>query len=90
MESADTDYASPSDHFTIEVEMERVARWDVYFHLRELSIPCECRFNQPLRVQIDTASTAIHLWSLLRIFTGSKQQCTEHLEQCWQKIFIKN
>lgn len=90
MESADADYISSSDRFTIAIEMDRVARWDVYFHLRELSIPCECKFNQPLQVQVDTANTAMQLWSLLRVFTAPKQQCTEHLERCWQKIFIEN
>ncbi|MEM9087443.1 MAG: Asr1405/Asl0597 family protein [Cyanobacteria bacterium P01_F01_bin.53] len=90
MESADADYLSASDRLTIEIEVDRIARWDVYFYLQALSIPCECKCNQPLRVQIDTTNTALQLWSLVRVFTAPKQQCVEHLEQCWQKTFIEN
>ncbi|MEL6381429.1 MAG: Asr1405/Asl0597 family protein [Cyanobacteria bacterium J06626_18] len=88
MESVNANYSPSSERFTLAIELDRVARWDVYFYLQELSIPCECKFNQPLRVQVDSASTAMQLWSLVRVFTASKQQCTEHLEQCWQQVFI--
>lgn len=90
MESANADYSPPNNQLTVEIELDRIARWDIYFHLRELSIPCECKSNRPLRVQVDTASAAIHLWSLVRVFTASKQECTQHLERCWQQVSIEN
>ena len=85
MESANTDHSPSRDRFTVEIELDRVARWDIYFHLRELSVPCECKFNQPLQVQVNTASTAMQVWSLVQVFTSPKQQCIERLERCWRQ-----
>ncbi|MEM0979733.1 MAG: Asr1405/Asl0597 family protein [Cyanobacteria bacterium P01_H01_bin.58] len=87
MESANADYLPSNDNFTIEIELDHIARWDVYFRLQELSVPCKCKFNRPLQVQVDSANTALQLWSLVRAFTSTKQQCTEHLEHCWQQTF---
>lgn len=64
--------------------LDRIAQWDVYQRLQELSIPCECKSGQPLRVSIDTVPAAIQLWSVIQSFTSLKQTKIDYLERCWQ------
>ncbi|WP_254173517.1 Asr1405/Asl0597 family protein [Planktothrix pseudagardhii] len=60
-----------------------VDRWLVYKRLQELEIPCWCRINQPLQVQIHTPKDTIQLLSVLRQFSQSHQNLVECLEHCW-------
>lgn len=75
---------NPSDFSNLEVAVDRVARWDVYFHLQAHAIPCECKHGQPLRVQIDSAAAAIRLWSTVQVFASPKPSQVAYLKRCWQ------
>ncbi|MEL7034313.1 MAG: Asr1405/Asl0597 family protein [Cyanobacteria bacterium J06592_8] len=58
-------------------------RWQVYRRLQELGIPCSCEVDQPLRVQINSGSHALQLSSVLKQFTGSRQELLAGLERSW-------
>ena len=66
------------------IEVNWADRWQVYQRLQELSIPCWCDTNQPLRVQIDDVASAVQLWSVLRQLTTPRQDLVHWLERCWQ------
>jgi len=85
MNSANSGYSPMGASLDIEIQVDLIARWDVYFHLQELSIPCECKHGQPLWVKIDNATAAIQVWSAIQAFTASKQSQVTHLQQCWQQ-----
>jgi hypothetical protein len=59
-------------------------RWQIYYRLQALDIPCECGANQPLKMRLDTVKTAIQLWSVARQFTASSSELVEWLKGCWQ------
>ncbi|MCT7950886.1 hypothetical protein NG798_13890 [Ancylothrix sp. C2] len=59
-------------------------RWQIYQRLRELQIPCSCTTNQPLRVEINNATHAIQLQSVLKQFNYSRQELQQWLNLCWQ------
>ena len=65
------------------VDIDRLVRWEVYRRLQELAIPCECRLNEPLRVRVDSAATALQLWCVIRAFAASRRDQADHLERCW-------
>jgi hypothetical protein len=66
------------------VELDPMARWDVYLRLQELSIPCICKLAVPLQVQVDSVAAAIQLWCVVQSCTADKVSRTAHLERCWQ------
>jgi hypothetical protein len=57
--SNSSDSPNSDDFSGLEVAVAPLARWDVYFYLQEHSIPCQCKYGQPLRVQIDSAAAAM-------------------------------
>jgi hypothetical protein len=66
------------------IEIAFADRWQVYRRLQELAIPCRCGANQPLRVQVNDAATAIQLWSVVRQLTVPRCDLVCWLERCWQ------
>lgn len=70
-----------------EVRLDHIARWNVYNRLQELSIACECHWGTPLQVRVGTVTDAIQLWSVIQLFTSSRQSTVEHLERCWQQRY---
>ncbi|MGB5963102.1 MAG: Asr1405/Asl0597 family protein [Coleofasciculaceae cyanobacterium] len=58
-------------------------RWQVYRRLQELSIPCQCRTNQPLVAQIEDVTAAIQLWSVVRQVTLRRCEQASWIERCW-------
>ena len=85
MEFSDSSDSSFIDGcLNLEVEIDHIARWDVYFHLQALSVPCQCKQGQALRVQINHATAAIQLWSTVQAFTAPQQSQIDHLQRCWQ------
>jgi len=66
------------------VELDRMARWDVYLRLQELSIPCKCKLGVPLQVQVNSVAEAIQLWCVVQSCTAEKVSRVAHLERCWQ------
>ncbi|MBD2514299.1 hypothetical protein H6G93_04625 [Nostoc sp. FACHB-973] len=81
--------------FSSEIESKHVVvvnwadRWQVYQRLKELDIPCSCLTNQPLQVEISSATAAVQLWSVIRRFTASRQDQIWTLECCWKSRYQK-
>lgn len=67
------------------IEIDRLARWEVYHRLQALSIPCTCKWGEPLRVQIDSPGVAIQLWCVVLGATATRQDRLTFLEQCWHR-----
>lgn len=67
------------------IEIDRTARWDVYLRLQELAVPCECKWNGRLRVQVASVDAAVQLWCVVQMATASKQAQVDHLERCWNR-----
>ncbi|MGB7894762.1 MAG: Asr1405/Asl0597 family protein, partial [Microcoleus sp.] len=65
------------------VEISWSERWQVYRRLQELSIPCQCRSNQPLVAQIEDVTAAIQLWSVVRQVTLRRCEQAAWIEHCW-------
>ncbi len=65
------------------VEVSWSDRWQVYRRLRELDVPCWCAIDEPLRVAIDTAITAVQLQSVLKQLTAPRRDLVQWLERCW-------
>lgn len=65
------------------VEVSWLDRWQVYYRLQELGIKCECATNQPLRVEVETAASAVQLWSVVRQLAASRRDLVRHLKRCW-------
>jgi hypothetical protein len=74
---------APDPGSTTRVELDRIATWNVYGRLKELSIPCRCQCGQPLEVNVGTVNQALQLWSVVQQFTASKQSTVNYLERCW-------
>jgi hypothetical protein len=66
------------------VEVNWADRWQVYQRLKELDIPCTCKPNQPLKVEIGSPVTAVQLWSVIQRLTASRQDQILTLECCWK------
>jgi len=66
------------------IEISGSQRWSVYRRLQELGIPCRCKTQQPLTVQIDNATAAIQIWSVVRQMKLSRCDLAYWLEECWR------
>lgn len=66
------------------VEVSWADRWQVYYRLQELEIESECASNQPLRVEADTVTAAVQLWSVVRQLTAPRRDLVRSLERCWR------
>ncbi|MEM9087529.1 MAG: Asr1405/Asl0597 family protein [Cyanobacteria bacterium P01_F01_bin.53] len=64
-------------------------RWQVYHRLQELDIDCQCSGYQPLRVNLQTPTEALQLWSILRRVSEPRQNLVETLIQSWQTPYAK-
>jgi hypothetical protein len=60
-------------------------RWLVYRRLQELQIPCFCRTDRPLEVEIQDLRAAIQLWSVVKQVTASRYELIRWLDDCWHK-----
>lgn len=73
--------ASTSTRFTINCE----DRWQVYHRLKELDIRCWCRGFQPLEVDVETATEALQLWSIVRRVSQPRQTLVDSLQRSWKR-----
>ncbi|MDA0268229.1 MAG: hypothetical protein O2890_09855 [Cyanobacteria bacterium] len=64
-------------------EIDCCDRWQVYFRLQELDIPCQCRAHRPLSVDIRTATMALQVWSIVNRVSRPHQELATWLNQCW-------
>ena len=66
------------------IDVNWADRWQVYHRLQELGVPCRCRANEPLQVEINTPIATMQLWSILKRLTASRSESLIWLESCWQ------
>lgn len=70
---------------TVEIEqIDWTQRWQAYRRLQELSIPCWCATNRPLRVELSSFHAMIQLDSVLRQLTRNHRELASWLEGCLQ------
>lgn len=70
---------------SIQVQVDPITRWNIYYRLLDLSIPCSCKMGEPLRVCVQDTLAAIQLWSVIRQATASRKEHIEWLNTCWQE-----
>lgn len=66
-----------------QVKVNRGEKWQIYYRLQELEIPCQCISNQPLEVTTTTPTAAIQLWSVVKQLTAPRAELINWLERCW-------
>lgn len=66
------------------VEIPYHQRWQIYHRLQELNIPCCCREDGSLQVQVNNWIAAILIRSTVIQFTASRLSLIDWLERCWQ------
>ncbi|MEO1376675.1 MAG: Asr1405/Asl0597 family protein [Cyanobacteria bacterium J06635_10] len=66
------------------VQIPYFLRWQIYHRLQELEIPCYCREDGSLQVQLNSWIAAILLRSIVIQFTASRLSLIDWLERCWQ------
>lgn len=59
-------------------------RWEVFRRLQALEIDCQCSTNEPLLVNLDSPTTLIQVWSVMRQFTAERHQLIDWLNGCWK------
>lgn len=72
---------STTDSFTVCCE----DRWQVYYRLVELDIRCQCGGFQLLKANIETATEAIQLWSIVRRVSQPRLVLAAALERSWKQ-----
>ncbi|MFM2312089.1 MAG: hypothetical protein RLZZ04_1365 [Cyanobacteriota bacterium] len=58
-------------------------RWEVFRRLQALEIDCQCSTNEPLLVDLDSPTTLIQVWSVIRQSTAERHQLIDWLNGCW-------
>ncbi|MEL6221541.1 MAG: Asr1405/Asl0597 family protein [Cyanobacteria bacterium J06627_8] len=69
--------------FNEPIQVDPVIRWEIYYRLLELSIPCSCTTGEPLRVSIQDTLAAVQLWSVMKQTTAPRNEQVEWLNACW-------
>ena len=59
-------------------------RWVIYQRLTLLDIPCHYQPHQPLVVEANSPTAALHIWAVVRQVTASRHTLVEWLERCWR------
>ena len=67
------------------VQVSFVDRWQVYYRLKELKIPCWCHADGSLRVQINNSLEAILLRSAVWQLMASRSELIDWLNRCWHR-----
>lgn len=65
------------------LEVKWAYRWDVFRRLKALGIDCQCATNQPLLVHLESPTTAIQVWSVVRQFSTLRHELVDWLDNCW-------
>lgn len=66
-----------------EIKIDGIDRWQIYFRLQELDIPCHCTSHEPLKVLIKNANSATQVWSVTRHIAMQRQELVQWLENCF-------
>lgn len=67
------------------VEVKWADRWAVHHRLQELQIPCYCKSDFPLQVDIRNPTAAIQLWSVVKQITTPRHELISWLNECWHR-----
>lgn len=67
----------------IALDLDPVDRWSIFSRLQELSVPCECGCNRPLKVAATSPTAVLQIWSAVRSTTLSRDAAIATLETCW-------
>ena len=59
-------------------------RWEVYYRLQSLGIPCQYRTGEPLTVWLESPLNVVQYWCALRQLRGTRAELVEWLQNCWQ------
>ncbi|MEL6928592.1 MAG: Asr1405/Asl0597 family protein [Cyanobacteria bacterium J06600_6] len=66
-----------------EIGVKWAYRWEVYRRLKSLGIDCQCSTNEPLLVNLDSPTTLIQIWSVVRQSNVERGQLVNWLDNCW-------
>lgn len=58
-------------------------RWQVYHRLQELGITCICPDDGSCQVNIESPTTLLQVWWVIRQVTAPRQELITWLEHCW-------
>ncbi|NEO31951.1 MAG: hypothetical protein F6K36_16240 [Symploca sp. SIO3C6] len=79
--------SDPSFGFVQVINVPRSERWLICYRLQELMIPCWCRADGSLCVEVNNSIAALLVHSTLKQFLASRQELVDWLERCWQQEF---
>ncbi|MEL6494357.1 MAG: Asr1405/Asl0597 family protein [Cyanobacteria bacterium J06623_7] len=86
MSDRNTEPVNPSLHQQPKeaIAVKWAYRWDVFRRLQALEIECQCSTNEPLLVNLDTPTTLVQIWSVVRQSTAQRHELIDWLNDCWQ------
>lgn len=58
-------------------------RWQVYFRLQDLNIPCQCKSHQPLLVNIQSAQALVQVCGVVKRFSTPRSDLCDWLNHCF-------
>ncbi|WP_072143586.1 Asr1405/Asl0597 family protein [Pseudanabaena sp. 'Roaring Creek'] len=70
-----------------EISIDGSDRWDLYYRLQELDIPCQCSSHRPLTVQISNPNHLLQVWCVIRRMNASRKEMIQLLKNNWQVRF---
>lgn len=66
-----------------EIGVKWAYRWEVYRRLKSLGIDCQCATNEPLLVNLNSPTTLVQIWSVVRQSNVERVQLVDWLDNCW-------
>lgn len=66
------------------VDVDWLARWQVFHRLQDLEIECYCQANQPLKANLDSPQNAIQIWSVTKQISAQRPELIAWLDKCWE------
>jgi hypothetical protein len=69
---------------SLVVNVSRIDRWQIYYRLQELMIPCCCPDDGSLRVEVNDSVAAVLVRSTVQQYIASRQELVDWLERCWK------
>lgn len=58
-------------------------RWQVYYRLQDLHVPCSCNLSEPLLIELRSPLVILQVWQVMRQFQGKRTELIDWLETCW-------
>ena len=72
------------------IDVKWAYRWDIYRRLKALEIDCQCSTNEPLLVNLDSPTTLVQIWSVIKQSNAERQQLIDWLDGCWKLKYKRN